>query len=758
MSSSSAPSSPTSPAGTNSSLDVIGIDLGATHCRLTHLAPNKHMPTILRNTLGNENTPATVCFLSGQQRLAGEEALGKEMSKPKNTVTQLKQTMVQFDASPSSSALAAATAKKDDTGALVFEFADDGSEDYPIDAQFPWTQRVEQVLGFQLKQLLKNAPPKQQQQQDSTTTIAAEPRYIAVSVPASASEKFYRSTLRSAAKIAGVADVENKLILVDETKAAALYLHHLQFKQLPTEAEIADKKKEPTRLAVVSIGEVSSFAMLVEATQSSVSILAENSESNLGTRDIDAAIVNWAVGEIKKKSGGVDVSDHLKSMNKVRRDCSKAKVMLSTTDKTVLAFESLKDGIDVNVPLSKTEMEQLAAPVLERFRKLCTFSATDAPSRVEVIGNGWRAPCIQNVIKSCFQLASDANLGMSLDANTAVAEGASIAAMVQVLAAADASQQEGVAASHSVKFSTAAPRDDHQNEEQSQTATATSLVDSWISQEESMTARDQFYITRLSAKNDLEKAVLSCMEIIDDIKFSADRSAKRDELQSVLRAADDWLRDFEAASTEEFIAEKKKLDEKIAADFPEVEAHYEMLREEQRQKDEELAKLAATREENKELKSDPQRLRVAGERREQGANLFKQEHWEEAQTRFVQAVAILQDIYDLKSEEITTERNKILLSCYLNIASCGIKLQRWRNAANNAAKALDIDPNNAKAYFRRGQANSQLGEFDAARQDLEKSLQLSGGDAAVKAELDALSKKVEAQKQKEKKMFSKMFG
>lgn len=587
---------------------------------------------------------------------------------------------------------------------------------------------------------------------------AAE-RFVAIAVPAASTDKYFRRVFRAAAAIAQVP--ESKLILVDDTKAAALYLHHLQFKQLPTDAEIADKKKEPTRLAIVSIGEVSSFAVLVEATQSAVKIVAENSESNLGTRDIDAAIVAWALGEIKKKSGGVDVSDHLKSMSKIRRDCSKAKVMLSTTDRTVLAFESLKDGIDVNVPLTKAEMEQLAAPTLDRFRKLCTFLASAdvgaLPSRVEVIGNGWRAPCIQNVIKQSFNLPSDANLGMSLDANTAVAEGASIAATIQILASNKESttttSETTNAPSHSVTFETSAAKNSEEND-----ATSVSAVLSWLEQEQEMTARDQFFITRLSAKNDLEKAVLSCMEIIDDIVFSDERKSKRDELQNVLRAADDWLRDFEAAPTEEFIAEKKKLDDKIAADFPEVEAHLEKLREREREKDEELARNAATREEIKELKSDPQRLRVAAERREQGANLFKQEHWEEAQTRFVQAVAILADVYDLKDEAVAAERNKILLSCYLNISSCAIKLQRWRNAANNATKALEIDPENAKAFFRRGQANSNIGEFDAARQDLEKSLQKSGGDVAVKAELDALFKKIDAQKQKEKKMFSKMFG
>jgi peptidyl-prolyl isomerase D len=94
----------------------------------------------------------------------------------------------------------------------------------------------------------------------------------------------------------------------------------------------------------------------------------------------------------------------------------------------------------------------------------------------------------------------------------------------------------------------------------------------------------------------------------------------------------------------------------------------------------------------------------------------------------------------------------------LNIASCSIKLGLWRNAVNNASKALEYDPNNAKALFRRGQGNFKLANFDEATKDLERAKELSGGDAAVVQELAAVKAAIEQEKAKEKKMFSKMFG
>jgi regulator of sirC expression with transglutaminase-like and TPR domain len=81
----------------------------------------------------------------------------------------------------------------------------------------------------------------------------------------------------------------------------------------------------------------------------------------------------------------------------------------------------------------------------------------------------------------------------------------------------------------------------------------------------------------------------------------------------------------------------------------------------------------------------------------------------------------------------------------------------WQIAANNCTKALEIKPDHPKALYRRGQAQAQLGELTAAKEDLERALELSGGDAAVAAELEAVKQRMAAAKEKEKKMFSKMF-
>jgi Tfp pilus assembly protein PilF len=63
-----------------------------------------------------------------------------------------------------------------------------------------------------------------------------------------------------------------------------------------------------------------------------------------------------------------------------------------------------------------------------------------------------------------------------------------------------------------------------------------------------------------------------------------------------------------------------------------------------------------------------------------------------------------------------------------------------------------------KALFRRAQCYVQMMKLDDARTDLDTALLADPNNAVVKKELALVEKKIAAQKQKEKKMYSKMFS
>lgn len=55
------------------------------------------------------------------------------------------------------------------------------------------------------------------------------------------------------------------------------------------------------------------------------------------------------------------------------------------------------------------------------------------------------------------------------------------------------------------------------------------------------------------------------------------------------------------------------------------------------------------------------------------------------------------------SPETQESRKSLLLSGFLNIALCHLKLENYLEAIKVCDKALVMDPNNEKALFRRGQ-------------------------------------------------------
>lgn len=110
-----------------------------------------------------------------------------------------------------------------------------------------------------------------------------------------------------------------------------------------------------------------------------------------------------------------------------------------------------------------------------------------------------------------------------------------------------------------------------------------------------------------------------------------------------------------------------------------------------------------------------------------------------------------------KDNGVAEERNSLLLASYLNVALCNLKLQNYFEAKNAATSALQIDPFNEKALFRRGQAYLSLGEPTLASKDFTECLKVDANNTAAKAQLAVCSKILKEQLQKEKKIYANMF-
>lgn len=68
------------------------------------------------------------------------------------------------------------------------------------------------------------------------------------------------------------------------------------------------------------------------------------------------------------------------------------------------------------------------------------------------------------------------------------------------------------------------------------------------------------------------------------------------------------------------------------------------------------------------------------------------------------------------------------------------------------------DENNVKALYRRGKARAELGQTDAAQEDLLKARKFAPEDKAVAKELRHLAEHEKAVYQKQKELYKGLFG
>ncbi|KAG0027445.1 hypothetical protein BGZ82_008979 [Podila clonocystis] len=97
------------------------------------------------------------------------------------------------------------------------------------------------------------------------------------------------------------------------------------------------------------------------------------------------------------------------------------------------------------------------------------------------------------------------------------------------------------------------------------------------------------------------------------------------------------------------------------------------------------------------------------------------------------------------------QKNEIkanLAVVYSNMGACHLKNQNYKRAIEVCNKALQYDPANVKAKFRRAQAKLQEGNLAGAEADLNS---LGDGVPGVKAELEKLKKKSKDADEKQRK-------
>ena len=148
--------------------------------------------------------------------------------------------------------------------------------------------------------------------------------------------------------------------------------------------------------------------------------------------DIDTRIVNYVVEEFKKKHK-VDLSDNKKALRRIRTAAERAKRSLSGNTQSPIEVDSIHDGIDLSVTLTRARFESLCADIFTKTLEPVERVLIDAKvSKSEVhdivlVGGSTRIPKVQELLSTFF---NGKELCRSINPDEAIAYGAAVQAAV----------------------------------------------------------------------------------------------------------------------------------------------------------------------------------------------------------------------------------------------------------------------------------------------------------------------------------------
>jgi molecular chaperone DnaK len=330
---------------------IIGIDLGTSNSAAAVLRGGRPViiPSAEGISLGGKAFPSYVAITADGQTLVGEPARRQAAANPEGTATGFKRQMGRRE--------------------IIKLQAQDFSP--------------EQLSAFLLQKIKR----------DAEAFLGEAVDKAVVTVPAYFDDN-QRSATKDACRIADL-DVAR---LVNEPTAASL-------------AYGLDRLGEELRVAVIDFGGVTLDVTIMEFGKGVFEVKATSGDTQLGGNDMDTLVFNHLADQFKQRTG-VDTSADPRAAIRLREAAEMAKIELSasTTSHISLPYLAALRGepVHLDMDLTRTELERLVRPVVERCRDSVEQALNDAGiapkavDRVVFVGGPTRMPVVQQFFENIF--------------------------------------------------------------------------------------------------------------------------------------------------------------------------------------------------------------------------------------------------------------------------------------------------------------------------------------------------------------------
>lgn len=379
------------------SIPAIGIDLGTTYSCVGVWVNDR--VEIIANDQGNRTTPSYVAFVD-DERLVGDAAKNQAAANPTNTV---------FDAKRLIGRRFRDTTVQNDLKHLSYKVVEGRGEKPEIEVQFKG-----ETKRFQPEEI--SAAVLQKMKSTAEAYLGGTVKNAVITVPA-----YFNDAQRQATKDAGTIAGLNVLRIINEPTAAAIAYG---LDRINTKGE--------QNVLIFDLGGGTFDVSLLSLDDGVFEVRATAGDTHLGGEDFDNILVDYCANEFKRKAK-VDIKDNARALRRLRTACERAKRILSTATQTNVEVDSLYEGQDLMVTITRAKFESLCDSLFQKCITPVDQVLRDAKiskeqvHEVVMVGGSSRIPRVRELLTNYF---NGKKLNDSVNPDEAVAYGAAVQAHI----------------------------------------------------------------------------------------------------------------------------------------------------------------------------------------------------------------------------------------------------------------------------------------------------------------------------------------
>ena len=152
------------------------------------------------------------------------------------------------------------------------------------------------------------------------------------------------------------------------------------------------------------------------------------------------------------------------------------------------------------------------------------------------------------------------------------------------------------------------------------------------------------------------------------------------------------------------------------------------------------------------------KLIQATQHKEEGNGHFQKGQLDQAARSYRRGCTALKPVRQNSAMTDDTQVKSLLVALQNNLSMVCFKQKKYSQSIQVATQALQVDPFNVKALYRRATARRWTGDYEQARADLKEALQQDANNTACQKELATVKRLSEEYKKSQKKALAKAFS